>query len=94
MILNFSFSQGSLNLTQDGIELNFSTTGDINHIQTFPSIVSFNITMFYSGNQNYSSFYETHFVNVAPPASAVSFIFPNYNNTVPHIQLGRHLIFG
>jgi sporulation protein YlmC with PRC-barrel domain len=46
---------GSINLTQDGVQLNYSDTGDVGFLQTFNSLGSFVINTSYSGNTNYTS---------------------------------------
>ena len=68
---------GSLNLTINGTQLNFSTTGNITYTYLFSSPGLFRIGTNYSGNTNYTKHYEEWNVSVS---SVVDTTKPLYFN--------------
>ena len=56
---------GSLNLTIDGSQVNFSSSKNVSYTYDFPAIGTFTVQTDYSGNQNYTSAFESWLVNVA-----------------------------
>ncbi|MFW6015176.1 MAG: hypothetical protein ACOCRK_01915, partial [bacterium] len=72
---------GSLNLTINGKELNFSPSNNISYLYNFNELGTFEISSIYSGNNNYQSDVETWTVLVYDNTSPEIY-FDDYNSTM------------
>ena len=89
--------EGDIDLYNNGT-LNATGSPSISIVYNYTIIGAYNITTIINATQNYTSAFETWWVNVkesiAPPSLInISRIFPNEPLTVPYIQLGKELIF-
>ncbi len=60
----FAGQFGFLNLTQNGLQLNFSSSTNLTYRQNFSALGSFNITVRYINNSNYTTDSEQWFITV------------------------------
>ena len=74
---------GSLNLTQDGVQLNYSITNNLTYTQLFNTIGTFNIKTNYSGNTNYTSAIESWNVTVRDTTNPIiNLLLPSNGSAV------------
>jgi len=82
---------GSLNLTQDGVQLNYSESIDITSNQTFSTAGSYNITTVYSGDTNYTGDVSTFFVDVQVGPDEIPPYFTNIPDPLT-VDFGENIL--
>lgn len=71
-IITGNWDTGNLSLYKNSVRINYGNSQNLSNYTTFDVVGLFNITSFYSGNTNYTSDYETWFVNVTVIAGNMS----------------------